>query len=418
MNHKGLTLLEVLIAGVVFSIVALITGKVVQFIQNQALLSEKRTLAMLSIGAVSTSLQKQNPKSIQYIGFTGKSTGPPTARMLIPRPSTCAGLEEDDSCKQDTALIYVHANPATTPSVTAICAINDALVFDITNTTYGAASVLPGMDGFEITSGPGQGKLLFEFPNLLALLDLPVASLFYAVSKLSQFTVTYNNGVFSGSVNDAAFNADCAENVKASRKVNGLPTTFYTLTTAPYILAEFLGPPDNQGQPVSPKDITKARGKYPLQVYTIQVRTVGRQMAGKPNAGEIVSYRCHIDPNLFQKVHRLICDFDGGIGFPNATRFRVKATFKNGLGSASEKKFEIVDDSNKMLPSENCLPGNPICKPLPVTKPLQVSINGTETYFNLDPYKYSLMKALFFEQLTLEIKEASGKIHNVVLQTP
>jgi len=420
-KKSGFSITELVIGGVI--LLGAIAAALQLFLKSHKTQNDAQKRLQLSnlSNLFSGHLQKNMSSSdVKFLGFTGNPAPERSLmRALYPLQGRCADLSTAN-CANDAAIVFIDYNKTTAPAVTGIChfqdAVDDYIIIDSGNSTFGNAAF--ASPDFNVVAGTGyaSGRLPLGVGSLLALLSAPNASV-WRVKVIPTANVTMAApGVFQAG--GLPVPANCVANFRPNTEANYL-SALYLLKIEPWILKNATG-----GAVVSLPDRANALGSFPMRLFQAKPRTIGR-LPINAQTGSLVLLDCTV-PNA-----------DGSLACPNqvssslmniegVSRLEIEMafvlSFYQGTVELPATRFQFlnaggIDEAQAYLKCPS-----PTCHRLTWSSPLQVlglSTSGVangETFDKLNADHYSQLKieALKRLQFTFFDKDKKETSFNVL----
>ncbi len=421
-NKRGISLIELLVGVSLGAMLIFAVSQLLSFVTKNTSTMQKSFDTQNNLLVVTTALQKYLVTGeTRYFAFSGNGSGTGNvpfdqtlARMIIPQVGICGDLTTSPDCVDDAAMVYIQANKAELPYVSAICQFNaNHLLVDLNNPTYGVGTFAsPTITVSPGTSNLTGGTIKITNKTLFALANPPTVSLWLANGTASNYAVAYNpvTKVFTPSLP-----AECIAQLQTDPvtyyKLDGL----YKIHFKPFILTQFTG-----GNTVSANEIQASIGQFPMPLYSPKIRSVGRKILSN-QAAVLGIFDCSTASGSIS------CSPDPIFSTPNVTRVRIDEYFTQALGTDTQNFYEII--SCTMTPSSVC--ALPQCKTLTLDYPAAIPVlwspqthnplcasstygpTYAESFQNINSEGFSLFKQQLIQKLRIRIQVDKQKEQSV-----
>jgi prepilin-type N-terminal cleavage/methylation domain-containing protein len=403
-KSRGFSLIEILVGAAISVMAAMAALQFFQLGQKYLLDSSKRIGLKVDMVTLQGALQKQvASKDLRFFAFSGLQNDQALARFLIPLPSLCRDLSV---CPNDTSFFYISYEKLNTPSVNAICFLNQStLLVDTSSNLYGTSTLNALDNKFTIATGGihAAGDIQIQVDQLLSLINPPNGTLWRVIGAPSQMTLQWDavDGVFESAKGD--FPEPCLANAiidPGSHKPEGL----IKVPIEPLLQPLTGGSIAN----ISSETILASVGNFPMRLSGVIIRGVGRK-----NDGTFGLVNCVLNKS------NVSCSGSDILHFSDIKQARVTESFSVLLNGApdSVRFYEIMTGSMSSL--VGCGTSDTTCHPLIITDiaSIPVLLNGTESFESIsaDGFSYLKQEALTRIQFRLTTQDEKEKLFDVYL---
>jgi Prokaryotic N-terminal methylation motif len=381
-NQRGLTLISLLVSIAITSLLAVLSYAAIQKLMVASTMALKSGGERDDSSVIKGFFQKSLGHSdVRIFGFTHDPTHQ-VVRQILPLPGLCANLQP---CPDQVALSFVHLDDKTTPLISAVCTLKTSPLTVIVDTQLDAMStVTPSGTDFNVAGkNPAviTGTVRFAANEILAMADLPSASLWSVVNAPVAFNLTYTAATKTFSSPLFQGNPDCSRSLDMSVDQN-YAGRFFAVAVRPLQLSNFYS------ASALPSAIN-AMGEFPIRIFNARLMTLGQVPAMATLPQRLAVNECKLQASA------LTCNNEV-FTVKNVSRARIAMTFSRSLGvGVQPETYDIL--SSSQAPCEGVLE---TCAPLRVSSTLDIpSLVAGETRDSLLATGFSTAKLEFLREI-------------------